>query len=127
MVDASVDEANSLVVVRNVVEQWRSKTMDQVTADPSPATRRALYEALGRYFDDVARFQRDQRLWEYRYVATSYDEAIVHSKYAALMWQNLNEGIAATLAGYHGSGIKPETIAEFLKAFGIIVIGIGVN
>jgi len=43
------------------------------------------------------------------------------------MWQNLNDGVAATLAGYHGSGIKPETVAEFLKALGVIYIGVGVN
>lgn len=127
IVEAYTAEGSTLVFVRKTAEKFRDKTFDQANAVSDAARKRELYEALGVYFDDVARFQRDQRLWEYRRLATKHDEVIIHSKYAALMWQNLNDGIAATLAGYHGSGIKPETIAEFLKAFGLIYIGVGVN
>ncbi|HEV8262707.1 MAG TPA: hypothetical protein VGQ19_18375 [Burkholderiales bacterium] len=127
IVEAYAAEASTLVLVRQTVEKFRSETLDKLNASPDTARKRELYEALGVYFDDVARYQRDQRLWEYRRLGTKHDEVIVHSKYAALMWQNLNDGIAATLAGYHGSGVKPETIAEFLKAFGLVFIGVGVN
>ena len=104
-------------------KKWHSKTMRDLDRDLKPEERGELYEALGIYFDDVPRYQLAQHIWEYQRLATFYDESIEHSKYAALMWQNLNQGIAQPLAGYHGSGIKPETIAEFLKALGVILIG----
>jgi len=86
-----------------------------------------LYELLGTYFDDVPRFQKEEWLWEYRRLATYTDEALEHSKYAALMWQNLIDGVAHTLADYHASGVKPADVAEFAKAAALLYIGRGVN
>lgn len=128
IVRAYNDEYKALTTVGQKLKEGEmvQQTLQDLNLASKPEQRRKLYEALGIYFDDVPRYQLAQHIWEYRRLATFYDESIEHSKYAALMWQNLNQGIANTLAGYHGSGIKPETIAEFLKALGVILIGAGV-
>jgi len=127
VVKAYAAEGRALLLVRQKAEPWRGKTLEELLANQDTKQRRAVFEQLGVYFDDVPRYQLEERLAEARRLGTLHDEVIVHSRYAALMWQNLNEGIAATLAGYHGAGIKPETVVEFLKALGIIAIGVGVN
>jgi len=134
IVEAYQNELKTLLHIYNQIsaegqKPWHSKSLLQLSKDKElpPKEKRLLYELLGIYFDDVPRFQRDEELWEYRRVATFYDETIVRSKYAAMMWQNLIEGVANVLAGYHSTGIKPEDLARLIEALGVISIGVGVN
>ena len=132
IVQAYQNELNTLLHICDQInaekqKPWHSKPLLQLSKDLDPEQKRLLYELLGIYFDDVPRFQRDEQLWEYRRVATFYDETIVRSKYAAIMWQNLIEGTANILAGYHSTGIKPEDLARLVQALGVLSIGVGVN
>jgi len=132
IVEAYQNELNTLLHIYDQInaenqKPWHSKSLLQLSKDLAPKEKRLLYELLGIYFDDVPRFQRDEQLWEYRRVATFYDETVVRSKYAAIMWQNLIEGVANVLAGYHSTGIKPEDLARLVETLGVLGIGVGVN
>ncbi|MEQ1844082.1 MAG: hypothetical protein ABL983_00725 [Nitrospira sp.] len=132
IVEAYRNELNTLLKIYNVLDakqqrSWQSKSLPQLNKGLDPTGKRLLYELLGEYFDDVPRFQSDQRFWEYRRLATYYEETIERSKSAALMWQNLLEGVTNTLAGYHSAGIKSEDVALLLQALGVVAIGVGVN
>lgn len=132
IVEAYQNELKTLLNIYNrfnaeAQRPWQSKSLLQLSKDLPPKEKRLLYELLGIYFDDVARFQRDEELWEYQRVATFYDETVVRSKYAAVMWQNLIEGVGNVLAGYHSAGIKPEDLARLVQALGVLSIGVGVN
>jgi hypothetical protein len=130
--EAYRSEVNTLSKILRTIDAeaqkgWHSKSLLELNKELDPEQKRLLYELLGIYFDDVPRFQSEQRFWEYRRVATFYDETIERSKSAALMWQNLLDGVAGTLAGYHSAGIKPEDLSRLLQALGVVSIGVGVN
>lgn len=128
VVDAYTNEATALAYVKKHVHTaWHGKTLAELDKALKDNEKRMLYELLGIYFDDVPRYQSQEMVAEYQRNATFQDEALEHSKYAALMWQNLFVGISNTLADYHASGIKPAELAEFLKAAGLFYIGIGAN
>jgi len=130
--EAYRSELNTLLRIIRTIDAdgqkgWHSKSLLELNKELDPEEKRLLYELLGIYFDDVPRFQSEQRFWEYRRVATFYDETIERSKSAALMWQNLLDGVAGTLAGYHSAGIRPEDLSRLLQALGVVSIGVGVN
>jgi hypothetical protein len=125
IVDAYQAEIIALVTARkNIQAGWLGKTAAQLDALDA-RDKRNLYEQLGVYFDEIPRLQTEEWTLEYRRLGTFQEEAIEHSKHAALMWQNLVDNVAATLASYHAAGLKPETIAEFGKALGLLLLGVG--
>jgi len=87
----------------------------------TPAQRYQLYTSL-TYFDlaEEHRMRTDMAQMELEWADT--DIAIVKSQSAAKQWQALATSIAAVLGDFHGQGVKPGDVAEFLKAFGIIGI-----
>ena len=108
-------------------QSWQAQSLLKLDANLKLEQKRLLYELLGIYFGDIPQLQSDQRLWEYRRITTFYEETIERSKAGALMWQNLLDGVANTVAGYHSAGVKPEEIAQLLQALGVVAVGIGVN
>jgi hypothetical protein len=132
IVEAYTNERKALIKTRSLLNEgnqkpWQTKSLSMLNKDLSPKEKRLLYELLGEYFDDVPRFQSEQRFWEYRRLATYYEESIERSKTAAVMWQNLLDGVTNTLAAFHSSGIKTEEIALLLQSLGIVAVGVGVN
>ena len=104
-------------------QQWESQSLTTLNAMPDLKERRELYEALATYWDDVFFYRSEEQIWKARAQALQFDANLAVSEAAALQWDNLIGGVAAVLADYHASGVKPAEIAEFLKAFGLIYIG----
>ena len=97
-------------------------------ADAGEGNRRqaALYESLALYFD-LALHQRTRAAeLAMAYDATADELVMLQSRSAAAQWSSLMKNMAAVVAEYHAEGIKPGELAEFLKGFGLIVIGGGV-
>jgi hypothetical protein len=130
LVETYLKELETLTDIREKVNNqtsWPSQSLLQLNKDLKPDEKRLLYELLGTYFDEVPRFQSEERALEYARLATFYDETQARSKSAALMWQNSFDGIANTLATYHSTGIKPEELARLIQALGVTAIGVGAN
>ena len=129
--DAMTRELSALAQVHYLLtdarRSWETLAITEIDSSPTPAGDRAsLYEALAIYWDEVFLYRSDAELWKTRAQALEFDANLAASGAAAMQWDNLIGGIAQVLADYHASGIKPAEIAEFLKALGLVYIGVGV-
>jgi hypothetical protein len=129
--DAMTRELGALAQVHYLLtderRSWEKRAITQIDSPSTPAGERvSLYEALAIYWDEVFLYRSDAELWKTRAQALEFDANLAASAAAAMQWDNLIGGVAQVLADYHASGIKTAEIAEFLKAFGLIYIGVGV-
>lgn len=130
LIDLYESELENLLNFRDQLTRqktWQPKSIFELNKDLPPDQKRVLYELLGTYFDEVPRLQSAQRVEEYTRLSTFYDESMVRSKSAALLWQSLLDGIANSIATYHSTGIKPEDLARLIQALGVTAVGIGAN
>lgn len=128
-VQAALGEAVALARIKQLLEKdptWATQSIDQLNRTLSGKDKRDFYTALALYADNVQQYRIDVAVWRSRELAAQYEEGLTRSKYAAAQWDSLLNTIASVLAEYHAAGIKQSDLAEFLKAFGLVVIGIGV-
>lgn len=132
--DAAMAEGLALARIRQSMTKqasWASLSIndleDKFQGDKNTADRNDIHRALAIYADEVQQARVDAAVWETREIAARYEEGLAQSKSAAAQWDNLMDTLAKVLADYHASGIKQSDIAEFLKALGLVVIGVGVN
>lgn len=128
-VDALVGEGDSLVAILFALDahgEWAGQSIGQLLAQLKGEQKAELLNVLALYADAIPQQRTESAVWKARARAAQYEAALARSKYAAAQWDALLETIATVLADYHASGIKKADLAEFLKALGLVGIGIGV-
>jgi hypothetical protein len=126
--NAEVDEAIAWAQVLRRIRKdagWAGKSIGALNGSLSGQDKGTFYEALAIYGDSVREAQIEQAVLEARFVATQYERVLVNSRYAAEQWDALLDTTAKILSEYHAAGIKTEDVAEFLKALGLVSIGVG--
>jgi len=126
---ASLKEAVALArVLQPLVKDksWATRSISELDKTLKGPEKRDFYRALATYADEVQESRLEAALWRTREHAAQYEEGLQRSKSAAAQWDSLIDSIAAVLADYHAAGIKRADLAEFFKALGLVVIGIGV-
>ena len=129
LLNAMVDEAIAWATVLQRIHEnpsWAGKSIGALNGSLSGQDKGTFYEALAIYGDSVREAQIEQAVLEARLVATQYERSLVNSRYAAAQWDALLDTTAKVLSEYHASGVKTEDTAEFLKALGLVTIGVGV-
>jgi len=126
---AALNEAMALVRVlfpfaKN--ESWIMQSIRDLETSLSPKDKPELYRALARYADEVQQYRMEIAIWGARERAARYEEGLVLSKSTVARWDSLTSTIATVLADYEAAGIKKADLAEFFKALGLVVIGMGV-
>jgi hypothetical protein len=123
---------NELVALAGIADRltrkpgWAAQSIPKLRRSLTPEEKFVLFEALAIYADDVPRYRTDRAVWRARELALEHERGLVASKYAAAQWDSMITAVASVLSDYHASGMKQADIAEFLKALGLVVIGIGV-
>jgi hypothetical protein len=104
-------------------------SLGDAVADAGEGNRRqaALYESLALYFDRVLHQRTRAAELELAFNATTDELVMLQSRSAAAQWGSLLKNMAAVIAEYHAEGIKPAELAEFLKGFGLVTIGVNVG
>jgi hypothetical protein len=102
-----------------------TRSFDDAVADGGEGNRRraALFESLALYFDHALYHRGRVAALELAYNGTTDEMVMLQSRSAAAQWSSLMKNMAAVVAEYHAAGIKPADLAEFLKGFGLVVIG----
>lgn len=102
-----------------------SVSLADAAADTAQDNRRqvALYESLSIYFDTALHRRAQTNELELAHNGTTDEMVMLQSRTAAAQWSSLMKNMAAVIAEYHAEGIKPAELAEFLKGFGLIVVG----
>lgn len=106
-----------------------NRSLGEAVADSEEGNRRqaALYESLALYFDVVLHQRTRAAELELAYNGTTDELVMLESRSAAAQWGSLMKNMAAVIAEYHAEGIKPGELAEFLKGFGLVMIGVNVG
>lgn len=104
---------------------WAARSVSDLGKTLAGADKRAFERALATYADEVRLYRVEAAVWGARATAAQYEQGLVRSKYAAEQWDGLVDMMAAVLADYYAAGIKSADLAEFFKALGLVVIGIG--
>lgn len=99
------------------------RSLSEVISARNPRQLYALYGSLAEYFDQSQLLRVQSEAAEVSGRSYLVDREMLRSKYAALQWQKLLNDMASVLADFHKSGVKPQDIAEFAKALGLIYIG----
>lgn len=86
--------------------------------------KRHLYQALALYASSIATARVRQEETDYRLIDLDHAQAMDSAEAAAQMWNALIATPINQLVEYHGSGVKPEQLAQILALLGIAV---GVN
>jgi hypothetical protein len=105
---------------------WGGRSVGDLGKSLAGGDKRVFERALAIYADEVRLFRTDTAVWAARATAAQYEEGLARSKFAAEQWDALVDTMAAVLADYYAAGIKTSDLAEFFKALGLVVIGIGV-
>ena len=106
-----------------------NRSLGEAVADSEEGNRRraALYESLALYFDVVLHQRTRAAELELAHNGTTDELVMLESRSAAAQWGSLMKNMAAVIAEYHAEGIKPGELAEFLKGFGLVTIGVNVG
>jgi hypothetical protein len=99
------------------------KPLADVISARNPKHLYALYSSLAEYFDHSQLLRVQSEAAEISARSYLEDREMLRSKYAALQWQKLLNDMAGVLADFHKAGVKPQDIAEFAKALGLLYIG----
>ncbi len=103
----------------------RLVTGQALQADPrtgaEPAGRIA-YRALALYAESFSVARARQQRAELKGILTGYRDSLNRSEAALASWDALIATPITQLQTYHASGLKPDELAQFLQAFGIIGI-----
>lgn len=91
----------------------------QTGAEPAG---RIAYRALALYAESYSIARARQQRAELKGILTSYRDSLNRSEAALASWDALIATPVAQLQTYHASGLKPDELAQFLQAFGIIGI-----
>jgi hypothetical protein len=105
---------------------WAGRSVGDLGKNLAGADKRVFERTLAIYADEVRLFRAETAVWAARATAAQYEEGLARSKFAAQQWDALIDTMAAVLADYYAAGIKTSDLAEFFKALGLVVIGIGV-
>ncbi len=102
-----------------------TRSLDDALADSGEGNRRraVLYESLALYFDHALYHRGRTAALEMAFNGTTDEQVMMQSRSAAAQWSSLMKNMAAVLAEHHAAGIKPADLAEFLKGFGLVLIG----
>ncbi len=128
-IDGAADELLALAKVADRLTSdttWASQSIAQLQQALKGKEQFRLLDALAIYGDDIPRFRAQTKVWRSRELALEYKGALIRSEYVAQQWDATIVAIATVLNDYHASGIKNADLAEFFKAIGLVVIGIGV-
>lgn len=106
-----------------------NRSLGEAVSDGEEGNRRqaALYESLALYFDVVLHQRTRAAELELAHNGTTDELVMLESRSAAAQWGSLMKNMAAVIAEYHAEGIKPGELAEFLKGFGLVTIGVNVG
>jgi hypothetical protein len=127
--DAMLNEGMALLNISSTFkanDTWSTRSLTALDRSLSPTDKRKLYRALAFYGDDVRGYRIDAAVWTVRAQAARYEGGLAQSKFSAAQWDGLTEMMATVLVDYHAAGIKQSDLAEFFKALGLVVIGVGV-
>lgn len=126
--DAMLNETDSLLRVYHVLggrADWATRSLGNLLGELEGPEKLVLLRALAEYADEVQQYRAEGDVWRIRAIAAGYEEGLVQSKYAAAQWDALIDGMATVLADYHAAGIRKADLAEFFKALGLVVVGVG--
>jgi len=126
--EAMLSETNSLARMLAAFTSnpdWSGRSIAQLLAGLQPDKSVEFLRTLATYGDEVRLHRTDGAVWKVRAQAAQYEEGLVRSVSAAAQWDALTDTIATVLADYHAAGIKKADLAEFFKALGLVVIGVG--
>lgn len=102
-----------------------NRSFDDAVGDSADGNRRraALFESLATYFDLALHHRGRAAALELAFNGTTDEDVMLQSRSASAQWGSLMSHMAAVIAEYHAAGIKPADLAEFLKGFGLVLIG----
>jgi hypothetical protein len=125
--NAELDEALAWAQVLKRIHEgrWAGQSIGDLNAKLKGAEKGKLYEALAIYGDGVREARVSQAVLNSRQLAIEYELNLINSRFAAAQWDSLMDMTSKILSEYHAAGIKKEEIAEFLKALGLVTIGVG--
>lgn len=105
--------------VSRLVAEKALQADPQTGAEPAG---RIAYRALALYAESFSVARARQHRAELKLILSNYRDSLNRSEAALASWDALIATPLAQLKTYHASGLKPDEVAQFLQAFGIIGI-----
>lgn len=98
-----------------------------VSPKTNEKNKELVLRALGKYLLTFTGPKRQMHANEYRLISLDHERALDYSEASANTWKAAIVVPVEALLAYHQSGLKPEDIAELLKALGLGGVALGVN